>query len=68
MYATMYKKMCATPTKINIYDNPDYVPLPAIETKIPMTVPLYKPIQPCGEPYQTPMYHPPNCGCSHCKK
>jgi len=62
----MYKKMCATPTKINIYNNPAYAPLPMVEPGIPPPAPIFRPKDYCGQPYQTPMYHPPYCMCKGC--
>lgn len=68
MYAAMYKKMCATPKKINVYNDPVFIPLPVVNAPPALTQPLYQPLTTCGVPYQTPMYHPPYCGCLNCKK
>ena len=68
MYAAMYKKMCAKQTKINVYQHPAFMPLPAVNAPPPIPQLLYQPLTTCGQPYQTPMYHPPYCGCLNCKK
>lgn len=72
MYAAMYKQLCNNPcnknTKVNIYTNPAYSPLPVKPAPIAPSMQLYYPVGACGQPYPTPMYHPPYCCCAGCVK
>ena len=62
MYAAMYKKMCpiaaTTCKKINIYDNPAFIPLPNTE-EVPVIDLFYYSTKPCDVYSQVPMYHQP---------
>jgi hypothetical protein len=68
MYAAMYKKICsAVPQqKQNIYTNSAFAPLPVKEAPRAQPIQLYYPTGDCGQPYQTPLYHPPYCDCTTC--
>jgi len=68
MYAKIYQakiNACST-QKINVYNHSLFKPLPQNVPPIAPSLTIYKPIQPCGQPYQTPTYHPPYCGCKTC--
>ena len=68
MYAAMYKKICSAipQQKQNIYTNSAFAPLPVKEPPRAQPIQLYYPTGDCGQPYQTPLYHPPYCDCTTC--
>jgi len=61
-------------TKVNIYDDPNFVILPTVRSPIAPGMTIYVPLTSCGKPYITPTYYPPapccngiikdNCKCS----
>lgn len=61
--------------KINIYKNPNFIPLPPNPSPIAPPMQIYIPLGACGKPYPTPTYYPPapccngiskeNCKCSN---
>lgn len=66
MYQKMYKAICQPQKKENIYQSPNFVLVPK-QPPLPPIMPIYQPLNECGRPYTTPMYHPPYCGCFECK-
>ena len=49
--------------KINIYKNAYFIPLPAVPTPLPPSMPIYRPTNECNIPYPTPTYTP-HCKCN----
>ncbi len=61
MYPTRY---CNSYTeKVNIYDHPSFIRVPACPYPRPQPIPLYFPLDPCGQRYPTPSYVPPAPYC-----
>jgi hypothetical protein len=51
-------------TKINIYDNINFIPLPTVRAPLPPCLPIYIPLNECGKQYVTPNYFPPAPCCN----
>ena len=46
-------------SRVNLYTSPAFIPVPACPHPPPQPIPLYYPVNPCGQTYPTPGYYPP---------
>lgn len=53
--------------KVNIYSSDCFIPLPTCRACPPPSMPIYRPLGQCNQPYPTPTYYPPAPCCNSCK-